>query len=380
MEDNRIKRHNFYYKNYPYTVEYEVTIEYNNTFMLPDWNPQWREKFAVEVSFFTIECPSWFTFRYKMFNYKGEPGIVSNGDKKTFIWRAETIPAVIKEYAAPDFSSITTCVYFSPDKFEIEGYKGAMNSWKELGQFEYLLNQGRDKLPPQVKQRVHELTDGITDAKKKVEILYEYLQKNTRYVSIQLGLGGWQPFDATYVSTKAYGDCKALSNFMYSLLKEANIKSCYTDIYAGEGETFFIPDFPSLQFNHVILCVPLPGDTMWLECTSQTLPAGYLSGFTSDRYALAVDESGGHLIRTPVYGVNENLQVRKVKASLEDNGTLRISATNYYKGIQQDDIHRLINGLSKDKIKVYLHSLFDLGTYEINSFSYVQHRFRIAGD
>ncbi len=336
MEDTRIRLHNFYYKNYPYTIEYETTIEYNNTFIFPDWLPQRREKFAVEVSFFTIDCPSWFAFRYKMLNYKGEPGIVVNGDRKTYTWRAETLPAITREYAAPDFSSLTTSVFFSPDKFEIEGYQGSMNSWKEFGQFEFRLNQGRDKLPPDVKQKVHNLTDAITDPKEKVKVLYEYLQKNTRYVSIQLGLGGWQPFDATYVATKAYGDCKALSNFMYSLLKEANIKSCYTDVYAGVGENFFLPDLPSPQFNHIILCVPFATDTMWLECTSQTLPAGYLSGFTSNRYALAIDEAGGHLVRTPVYGIKENQQTRNLKALLDDNGALRIMANTCYKGVQQD--------------------------------------------
>jgi hypothetical protein len=80
------------------------------------------------------------------------------------------------------------------------------------------------------------------------------MQMNTRYISIQLGIGGLQPFDAAFVAKNAYGDCKALSNYMYSLLKEINIKSCYTQIKAGAGEYFFMPDFSTDQFDHIILC------------------------------------------------------------------------------------------------------------------------------
>ena len=79
---------------------------------------------------------------------------------------------------------------------------------------------------------------------------------------------------------------------MYSILKEAGIVSYYAVVRAGKNANYITEDFPSQQFNHVILCVPVEKRFCLVECTSQTMPAGYLGDFTSDRYALLVDETG----------------------------------------------------------------------------------------
>jgi hypothetical protein len=133
-------------------------------------------------------------------------------------------------------------------------------------------------------------------------------------------------------------------------------------------------DFPSNQFDHVILSVPLEKDTVWLECTSQDLPAGYLSGFTSDRYALAVNANGGGLVHTPKYGLNENTEVRKITAVLDEEATLTVHSESRYRALQQDRLDAIINGLSKDKVKELLHEEFDFGTYDINSFDYKEEK------
>ncbi len=373
-EDNRIKTHNFYYSTYPYTIEYYVEIRFNHTMFFPSWNPPGEEKLSVEQSRFIIVCPSNYEFRYKAFNYKGNPQVTTEKNKKITTWTTSNIPAIVEEVNCPEWREITTMVLTGPTDFQLGDYKGNMNSWQGYGKFLYSLNVGRNDLPDNVKQQVHTLVDGITDVKKKISVLYQYLQKNTRYISIQLGIGGWQPFAASEVARKGYGDCKALSNYMVTLLKEAGIRSDYTLINSGNGENYFVDDFPSDQFDHVIVFVPLSKDTVWLECTSQTLPAGYLSAFTADRYALAVDDKESKLVHTPKYGLNDNVQIRKLKATLNDDASLALEVNTTYKGLEQDDVHDMINYLSKDKVKEYLQKKLDFATYELDAFDYKENK------
>lgn len=378
MEDTRVKFHHFYYKVYPYTVEYILEVKYNGTMFFPSWAPVEDEYFSVQQSKFIFECPVSYEFRYKMQRYTGQPAAEQISDKKRWVWETKDINAIVREPYSPSLRQLTPYVMFGPTEFVMQDYKGNMKTWQDLGKFIYALKEGRDQLPPEVKQKVHEIADGIADPKEKINALYSFMQKNTRYVSIQLGIGGWQPFDAKYVATKGYGDCKALTNYMYSLLKEVGIKSYYTVIMAGRGRKSFETEFPSSQFNHVILCAVVSGaDSVWLECTSQTMLSGYLGDFTDNRFALLIDENGGKLIRTPKYDLRENLQERTISARLDAEGSLTADITTRYTGKQQDNLHMIINQLSKEKVKEYLDEKLEFATYTVNSFTYKENRSRL---
>lgn len=372
IEDNRVKRHNFYHRVFPYTIEYEVEVRYNNTFSFPPWYTQEGENLAVEQTKFTVVFPADYQLRYRAFNYKGDPVSGTEKNARSLTWEITNVPAIKKEPNSPKWHELTTAVIIAPTDFQIDDYRGNMTSWKEFGKFLYTLGKGRDVLPDNIKQQVKQLTANAKTDVEKVKVLYDYLQKNTRYISIQLGLGGWQPFEASYVATKGYGDCKALSNYMYSLLKEAGINSYYTLIRAGNQENITMPDFPSNQFNHAILCVPVKNDTLWLECTSQTAPAGYMGDFTGNRKALLLTEEGGVLVDTKKYLVSENLQTRFVKASIDETGLLYAAVRTRYRNMQQDYLHQVINVLSKDRVKEYLQELLDLPTYNVNNFKYTE--------
>jgi hypothetical protein len=374
-DDYRAKYFDFHCKNYPYTVEYDYTVKLNGIFSFPGWLPVADEKFSVQNSLFSVSCPADYTIHYKILNPGNYIHFDSTTENNTHQWSVTNVPAFVSQPYEPEWNKITPAVYLAPADFEIQGYKGNMASWKSFGDFIYGLNQNRDILPDNLKKEVHFLIDSVSDVRKKIEVLYDFLQHNTRYVSVQLGIGGWQTFDAAHVASTGYGDCKALSNYMHSLLKEANIKSYCALIKGGYDADSLLQDFPSNQFNHVIVCVPLQKDTVWLECTSQDCPAGYLGRFTSNRYALLFDENGGKIVHTPKYTLTDNLQCRKLTASIDSTGYMSATVYTDYKCEQMDELQGKVNNYSKEEMMEYLKHKYDgILTYDVTQFNYKEHK------
>ena len=375
-DDSRYKEYSFYYKVYPYTVEFEYSVVHKESMFFPGWYALGSENCAVESSLYMVTVPSDYKLRYKAFNYKGEPVVKEEGGKKTYQWIAQNIPALKLKWGFPGWRYVTPMVVTAPTEFEIEDYKGSMLSWEEMGKFQWALNNGRDQLPAELKTKVHQLTDGKSTT-EKISILYDYLQKTTRYVSIQLGVGGWRPFEASEVAKRGYGDCKGLSNYMYSLLKEAGVRSHYTLILAGDDEEDILTDFPNRQFNHAILCVPLEKDTIWLECTSQDAVAGFMGSWTGNRHALLITEEGGKLVSTKTYTSSDNTQTRQISAKLNLDGSLAFQSNTDFAGTEQETYHGLINAnLNKEKMNTYLQHQIDLPTFDIIKYEYKEDRSR----
>ncbi|MFZ1529351.1 MAG: transglutaminase-like domain-containing protein [Ferruginibacter sp.] len=376
-DDSRYKLHNFNWQIYPYTVEYEMEEEMNGIFYLPHWMPLEDEYISLEKSSLTVETPPDYILRYKAFNYTGEPLLRTEKKSKYYSWTLEQVAAYEEESYRPSWHELTPTVFLAPETFEIDGYPGNMSSWQEYGKFIYSLNKGKDELPDAVKTKVHELVNGLGTQQEKVKVLYEYLQRSTHYISIQLGLGGWQPFDANFVASKGYGDCKALSNFMCALLKEAGIKAHYSLIRAGDDEEPILADFPMNQFNHIVVCVPFAKDSTWLECTSQTVACNYMGSFTGNRMALLIDEAGGTIVRTPVYTKEDNLQARKISAKLSENGDIVADIHTLFRAEQQDDIHGFNNALPKERVEQYLKEELSLPSYDLLKFEYREEKSKL---
>ncbi|MFM9837112.1 MAG: DUF3857 domain-containing protein [Cyclobacteriaceae bacterium] len=373
--DNRVKLIDLSQATYPYTVEFEYETEMKYLYSIPAFYLFSDDEVSIQKTSYEVHYPIALKPRYKL-NLMDEPKKETRGEIEIIKWSFENIkPEKFETYTS---DNIMPKVILAPNNFEYGGYSGSMASWNNVGKWQVSLNEGRGILPEATKLKVKEITKGLSSTESKAKALYEYLQSKTRYVSIQLGVGGLQPFPATVVDETGYGDCKALSNYMVALLKEVGIKGHYTEIFAGEADRPIPVDFTIPRFNHVIVSVPNGKDTLWMECTSQTKPFGYMGNFTGDRWALMITDDGGKLVRSPKLKAEQNTQNQKAEVHLGKDGNAIAKVVTYYSGLQYEN-----NGLDfqvgsqHDDQKKWLQENISIPSFELGSFSMVNKKDKI---
>ena len=377
FEDVRVKHYLPAVTEYPYTIVCEYEVKRKQTLDLDGWQPNPKDGIAVEKSSFIFSCGNNFKIRYKENNVPGKVSISTNSQGlKTYQWHVEDLKAIKYEPFSPYHENYAISVKIAPETFTYYGINGAFNNWSELGKWEYdKLVANRQELPAETIEHVKEITKDISDPKLKAKKIYEYMQAKTHYISVQVGIGGYQPFLASDVDKQNYGDCKALVNYTQALLKAVNINSHYCVVEAGRSyKVGMKDDFPTMeQGNHIILCLPFKNDTTWADCTSETIPFGYLGDFTDDRNVLACTPEGGRLLHTPKYTYQNNLESRKASFVINSDGELSGGMTTIFKGTDYEDREYLVNEPVKEQYK-WLQKTYPINNLEVTSLNIRQEK------
>lgn len=368
--DNRIMIAELTHRVYPYQVEFEYQTTSSNMLFYPTWVPLSNSKTSVAKASFQVMMPKGMKLRYRESNLAEKANQWSTATHDMYSWQVSNLTPVEGELYAPHMLELLPMVRTAPSDFEVQGYKGNMDTWEAYGKWINQLNQGRDALPEATKAKLQAMVAGIEDPVEKINKVYQYLQSNTRYVSIQLGLGGWQPFEASFVDSKGYGDCKALTNYTKAMLQAVGIHSIYALVNGGANERAVLTDFPSSQFNHVILSVPMKQDTLWLECTNQFESAGFSGSFTGDRHALLITPEGGKLVKTQNYTATDNVKSRLATVKLDESGNAIAQVQTRYTGIEHEDHRDVIHHLSPEEQRKWLYRSISIPAFDLKSFSF----------
>jgi len=332
--DDRVVYLDYVPTKYPYILSFTYEIESNSTAYLPRWNPISQYNTSTKNSSFKIKFDPSNKPRYKASNLEGFDISITESETEISCI-AKNMMAFSQEHGSPSLRDFYPNVIFALDQFHLVGLQGRANDWGVLGAWinEKLLFEAGD-LPEETVLKMKGLVKGEVTNEAKARKVYEYVQNKVRYISVQIGIGGWKPAPASEVDKLGYGDCKALTNYTKVLLDAVGVPSYYTLLYSDRNEKDIDKDFPVLQGNHAILGVPNGDDIIWLECTSQLVPFGYIGNNNDDRDVFMVTPDGGEIVHTKKYEFDENFQKTEAIVEVTPNGDVVAQVVCSTEGLQ----------------------------------------------
>ena len=353
FSDSRVLYYDYTPIAYPYTVYYEYEVKTSNTAFISGWILNGSYYKSIQKSAYTFTYPLDTKLLKSEINFDGYD-ITKIEEPGKIVYKVENVKALEREPYAPKLGRFLPRAKLGVNKFNLEGVDGEANNWNEFGKWYYenLLESTFD-LPEKTKTEIKQLTASIDDPIERAKIVYNYVQDKVRYISIQVGIGGFKPMQASAVDNLSYGDCKALTNYTKTLLDAVDVPSNYTIIYGNRSKTNIDEEFFSVQGNHVILNIPTEDGDLWLECTTQNTPFADGGDFTDDRDALVITPEGGEIKRTRIYDDKENLQKIEGKYILSNEGHINAEVEMVSSGTQFDNHLGYEGSTDKELDKAY---------------------------
>lgn len=368
LTDDRMKSLTPSYFNYPFYVKFDYEIDEESTIRIPAFAPIQSSDDRVVQASYLLTYPKEFSIKRtekNLTNYK----VIAEQNQNSISYKVSNIIAPEYEDFNARYFDLLPVARFSNNMFSLGNVKGKADNWNEFGVWYYdNLLKGLDQLPETTVAKMKDLTKDAKADVEKAQIVFEYVQNNTRYISVQVGLGGWKPFPAKDVDRLGYGDCKALTNYTKSLLESVGVKSYYTIIHASERIRDIDESNISLQGNHALLTLPTKDGNLFLECTSQKIPFGYLGSSTENRKALVIKQDGAYFVDTHSTKEDKNVLKANFIVDLTNLQKVKTKVNFENKGSFYNNVYSLDSN-DKKEINKYVKNVFS-GLKDVNVIDY----------
>lgn len=301
------------------------------------------------------------------------------------------VPAIADEPYRPPAPVVAAHLQVRVTPRDVNSRVRSFAGWADMGAW-YAGLSGPQRVPDEaVSQKARDLTGASPDSLSKIRALAEFAQREIRYVSIQIGIGGFQPHPASSVLANRFGDCKDKATLLAALLEAAGIDSHFIVIHTNRGGVNLRSPVSLGSFNHVILAIRLPDDVpdagldslvrhprlgrlLVFDPTMPTTPVGRLPYYLQDNTGLLVAGGSGELLVLPRPGPGGNALDRQGRLVLTSDGALAGEITETRRGAEADSLRFQIQSATEAERRKYLETFlsrsfasFTLRAYEFKN-------------
>ena len=293
-----------------------VDVSYTTTELKPflsgDFFDSWNVSSGPQVmrSRYVVDVPAGFTPRIREDNLNFARTEKSANGRHTYTWATTNIKSVKSEAFESDSNGVYMSIVIS-----------SPITWAAIGK--WYAGNARDRYvaSPAVDSAITQAVKGARTLDDSIRAVHRWVAQDIRYVSIALGLGGYQPRSPDDVVRTGFGDCKDKATLFIVALKRLGI-AAFPVILNSSGEVQ--RTMPSIaQLDHVIAAFKRPGQTQYefADLTASLTPLGELPFDYQGAFGMVVHPNGTiEEITFPKASIADNSGSRRIVGTLSADG------------------------------------------------------------
>ncbi|XOV67635.1 MAG: transglutaminase family protein [Fluviicola sp.] len=216
-----------------------------------------------------------------------------------------------------------------------------------------------------------ELKEGEPSKDELAARIFNWVQKNVKYIAYEEGIEGFQPRNPNDVIKNRFGDCKDMVVLVATMMKGCGIE-CYYAWVGTRDKCYTYDECPTpMVDNHMIAAYPIGDSLVFIDPTSSFSEFGVPSTFVQGKEAMVrVDKDQFVIKKIPVMPSEYNSDMDVIKISLNGSGIdgqgINI-LSGYLKGAFQAGL--AYSDLTPEKLFINFH---DIGNKSVSIGDLVQ--------
>ncbi len=234
------------------------------------------------------------------------------GGEQVRRFAARDIDKISSEPAQPGYTEVAPYLHIS-----------TYASWRDVGAWYWRLVEEQMVPDESIRKAARSVLEpGMSDI-EKVRAIHGLVVTGTRYVGLEFGIHGFQPYKVTQVLARKFGDCKDKATLMIALLREAGIDAELVLLRTRRGGRIEPAPASLAVFDHAIAYVPKLD--VYLDGTAEFSGVEELPSQDQGVTVLRVGPRGSTLTETPVLPSSQNRALRRWTAVLQASGEARVT-------------------------------------------------------
>jgi hypothetical protein len=316
---------------------------------------------------FTLELPAGYTYGTVWAHHQSAPA--SDLENGHWRWAMKDTPAIdLDRIPMPPADSALAgrmTVHYAGSGIGLS----TDGTWRSIGEWYSQLSKDRLTATPEIAAKAQELTAGKTGFYDKAEAIGEFVQKDVRYVAVEVGIGGYQPHAAADVFRNRYGDCKDKATLTSAMLSAVGIHAALLMVDTDRGSIDAAA--PSLFGDHMIAAIEIPVGYsapglhsivtaktgrryLIFDPTWEKTPFGQLEHDLQGSYGVLMEGADSQAIELPVLDPTLNTVYRNAAFQLTSDGALKGTVTEKRFGDLADDRREMYTSGDEKEQREYL--------------------------